>query len=326
VPGTTRATFQHSQFFNASNSLQTEVNGQLREGNNYQIEGIDDNERTGLLQIIIPPLEAIQTVDVSTSNFDAELGRASGAVTNIILKSGTNNYHGAAYEFIKNSYFNARNFFAAKRDLLKRNQYGFTIGGPVEIPKLYNGKDKTFWFFGYQGTRTRQDPSTTNAFVPTPAMLNGDDPPRGEMLAVQRPVHLVDDRGIEISAAQEVGMQRVDRAAFRRCGGRDQSLTQHLAAENLRTADVPAFAAEQVQLEPFESHHLDQIVEQLIHQIPPECASDSTAATPKRFCMMGLVVVYCRNCRFSGNKWCWMANAVSAASWKPLKMSFFLPG
>jgi len=70
VPGTTRATFQHSQFFNASNSLQTEVNGQLREGNNYQIEGIDDNERTGLLQILIPPLEAIQTVDVSTSNYD----------------------------------------------------------------------------------------------------------------------------------------------------------------------------------------------------------------------------------------------------------------
>jgi len=108
VPGTTRATFQHSQFFNASSSLQTEVNGQLREGNNYQIEGIDDNERTGLLQILIPPLEAIQTVDVSTSNFDAELGRASGAVTNVILKSGTNNYHGSAYEFARSNYFNMR--------------------------------------------------------------------------------------------------------------------------------------------------------------------------------------------------------------------------
>src|SRR5882762_8378756 len=58
VPGTTRATFQHSQFFNASSSLQTEVNGQLRMGNNYQIEGIDNNERTGLLQILVPPLEA----------------------------------------------------------------------------------------------------------------------------------------------------------------------------------------------------------------------------------------------------------------------------
>lgn len=78
VPGTTRASFQHSQFFNASSSLQTQVNGQMRMGNNYQIEGIDDNERTGLLQILVPPIEAIQTVDVSTSNFDAELGRATG--------------------------------------------------------------------------------------------------------------------------------------------------------------------------------------------------------------------------------------------------------
>ncbi|HET9802236.1 MAG TPA: carboxypeptidase-like regulatory domain-containing protein, partial [Candidatus Acidoferrum sp.] len=111
VPGTTRATFQHSQFFNASNSLQTEVNGQLRQGNNYQIEGIDDNERTGLLQILIPPLEAIQTVDVSTSNFEAELGRANGAVTNVILKSGSNSYHGSAYEFFRSDYLNARNFF-----------------------------------------------------------------------------------------------------------------------------------------------------------------------------------------------------------------------
>jgi hypothetical protein len=87
VPGTTRASFQHSQFFNAASSLQTYVNGQMRMGNNYQIEGIDDNERTGLLQIIVPPVEAIQSVDMSTSNFEAELGRASGSVTNVILKS-----------------------------------------------------------------------------------------------------------------------------------------------------------------------------------------------------------------------------------------------
>jgi hypothetical protein len=137
VPGTTRATFQHSQFFNASNSLQTEVNGQLRQGNNYQIEGIDDNERTGLLQILIPPLEAIQTVDVSTSNYDAELGRASGAVVNVILKSGTNNYHGAAYEFARNNYFNARNFFDSSVGHLAYNYFGGNIGGPIKKNKLF---------------------------------------------------------------------------------------------------------------------------------------------------------------------------------------------
>ncbi len=111
VPGTTPATFQHSQFFNAASSLQTEVNGQLRMGNNYMIEGTDDNERTGLLQILIPPIEAIQTVDVGISNQDPEMGRASGAIVNVLLKSGTNDLHGSVYEFLQNSDFNSRSFF-----------------------------------------------------------------------------------------------------------------------------------------------------------------------------------------------------------------------
>jgi len=89
VPGATRAFFSHSQFFNAASTLQTQVNGQSRLGNNLQFEGVDNNERTGLLQVLIPPVEALQTVDISTSNFEAELGRATGAVTNIVMKSGT---------------------------------------------------------------------------------------------------------------------------------------------------------------------------------------------------------------------------------------------
>ena len=166
VPGTTRATFQHSQFFNASSSLQTEVNGQLREGNNTQIEGIDDNERTGLLQILIPPLEAIQTVDVSTSNYDAELGRASGAVTNVILKSGTNSYHGAAYEFMKNSYFNARNFFDPSVGHLAYNYFGGNIGGPIK-------KNKLFFFADYLRV-TDHEANTNLVTVPTMALRSGD--------------------------------------------------------------------------------------------------------------------------------------------------------
>src|SRR5258708_4458634 len=166
VPGTTRATFQHSQFFNASSSLQTEVNGQLRQGNNYQIEGIDDNERTGLLQILVPPLEAIQTVDVSTSNFDAELGRASGAVTNVILKSGTNNYHGAAYEFARNSYFNARNYFDQSVGHLAYNYFGGNLGGPIK-------KNKIFFFADFLKVSDHQaSPSKVN--IPTMGLRSGD--------------------------------------------------------------------------------------------------------------------------------------------------------
>ena len=91
----------------------------------------------------------------------------AAASVNAVTKSGTNSFHGDAFEFFRNGDLNARNFFAPTRDTLKRNQFGGTIGGPII-------KDKLFFFFGYQGTKTRQDPASVNAFVPTPAMLQGD--------------------------------------------------------------------------------------------------------------------------------------------------------
>jgi hypothetical protein len=166
VPGTTRATFQHSQFFNAASSLQTEVNGQMRMGNNYQLEGIDNNERTGLLQILVPPIEAIQTVDVSTSNFEAELGRASGAVANVMLKSGTNQLHGAAYEFLQNSAMNARNFFDPSVGHRAYNYYGGNIGGPIL-------KNKLFYFGDF--LRISDHQANTNLItIPTPTQISGN--------------------------------------------------------------------------------------------------------------------------------------------------------
>ncbi len=142
VPGMAPATFQHSQFFNAASSLQTEANGMPRQGNLYQIEGIDDDERTGLLQIIIPPVEAIQSVSISTNNYEAELGRAIGAVTNVTLKSGSNAFHGSAFEFIQNSAVNARSYFGGPLGHLAYNYYGGSVGGPIL-------KDKLFFFVDY---------------------------------------------------------------------------------------------------------------------------------------------------------------------------------
>ena len=137
APGVAPVAEQHSQFFNASSSLQTEVNGQAREGNNTMIEGTDDNERTGLLQIYIPPIEAIQTVDVSLTNHDPEMGRATGAVVNVVLKSGTNEIHGAAYEFLQNSDFNARSFFNPSVGHLAYNYVGGNLGGPIKKNKMF---------------------------------------------------------------------------------------------------------------------------------------------------------------------------------------------
>ncbi len=166
VPGTTPATFQHSQFFNAVSSVQTQVNGQPRQGNLYQIEGIDDSQRTGLLQILIPPAEAIQTVDVTTSNFEAELGRAIGAVTNVILKSGTNSFHGGAYEFLQNSAFNARSFFNPSVGHLVYNYFGGNFGGAIK-------KNKLFFFGDY--LRTMDHEANTNTVtIPSMGMRTGD--------------------------------------------------------------------------------------------------------------------------------------------------------
>ena len=154
VPGVAPQVFQHSQFFNAASSLQTEANGMPRVSNLYQIEGIDDDERTGLLQIIIPPAEAIGSVDVSTNNYEAELGRSVGAITNVTLKSGTNSIHGSAFEFIQNNATNARSYFGAPLGHLSYNYFGGTVGGPIK-------KDKIFYFGDYLHTVDHESISST---------------------------------------------------------------------------------------------------------------------------------------------------------------------
>ena len=166
VPGTSPPTEEHSQFFNASDSLQTEVNGAPRVANNYQIEGIDDNERTGLLQVLIPPLEAIQTVDISTSNHSVDLGRGAGAVTNVILKSGSNQFHGSLYEFVQNGDFDARNFFQPSVAAIHYNYFGGTIGGPIR-------KNKLFFFADFLRTTDHEANANTET-IPSPLSRTGN--------------------------------------------------------------------------------------------------------------------------------------------------------
>lgn len=158
VPGASRPFRPHSEFFNSEDSLSTHVNGQSRLGNNVQIEGIDDNHRTGLLTVLIPPIEALQTVDITTSNYEAELGRAGGAVENVMLKSGTNAIHGSAYEINKVSALGAKNFFATTKPVTTYNYYGGTIGGPIR-------KNRTFFFGDYLGIKDRRG-DTNRATIP----------------------------------------------------------------------------------------------------------------------------------------------------------------
>jgi outer membrane receptor protein involved in Fe transport len=156
------------------------VNGQRSNTTNYILDGAQNNDLYSNAPSPLPNPDALQEFSVQTNNFSAEFGRQSGGIVNAVTRSGTNDFHGSAFEFVRNNALNAANFFApvvngAKlTDGLKRNQYGATVGGPVFIPKVYNGHDKTFFFFSYQGTKIRLTPISSSVIVPTVAQRSGD--------------------------------------------------------------------------------------------------------------------------------------------------------
>jgi len=166
VPGATRPHREHSAFFNSQDSLSTEVNGQSRLANNTMIEGVDDNQKTGLLQVIIPAADALETVSVTTSNYDAEFGRSGGAITNVTLKSGTNQYKGTTFLFGNTESTNAGDYFSHTKAPTKFVNSGFTLGGPIV-------RNKLFFFGDYQRT-VDNNGYVVRATVPTAAMRNGD--------------------------------------------------------------------------------------------------------------------------------------------------------
>lgn len=146
------------------------ANGTRPAQNNYLLDGIDNNIDlvdflNGTAFVVLPPVDAIQEFKVQTNNYSAEFGRAGGAVLNATVKSGTNQLHGDAWEFVRNDKFDAADFFEDAKGLRKgefrQNQFGGSIGGPIR-------KNKTFFFGDYQGTRIRQA-STWVVGVPTAA-------------------------------------------------------------------------------------------------------------------------------------------------------------
>ncbi len=166
VPGATRPFRPHSQFFNSQDSLSTEINGQPRMANNTLIEGLDNNQKTGLNSVIIPAADALETVSISTSNYDAEFGRSGGAITNVTLKSGTNSFRGSGFFFGNNESTNASDYFTHLKAPTTFAQGGFTLGGPIM-------RNKFFFFGDYQRTVDNLG-YVVRATIPTLAMRNGD--------------------------------------------------------------------------------------------------------------------------------------------------------
>lgn len=170
VPGTTNANGHGTQQGDTKQIPGAEsiaVNGARPDQISYNLDGANNQDLMSNTNNPFPFPDAVQEFSVQTNSFDAQYGANAGAVVNVVTKSGTNQWHGDAFEFVRNRVFNARNYFATKVDPLKRNQFGGTIGGPIR-------KDRTFVFFGYQATRLRTQNNASNAVIPTAANLNGD--------------------------------------------------------------------------------------------------------------------------------------------------------
>jgi Carboxypeptidase regulatory-like domain/TonB dependent receptor len=142
------------------------VNGQRPESNNFLIDGADNFDTVDGGLVMEPPIDAIAEFRILTHTANAEFGHSTGSTTNIITRSGTNEYHGAAWEFLRNNAMDAKSFFADSVEPLRRNQFGGTFGGPI-------WKDKTFFFLYYEGVRDSQG-ETTRATVPSDAERTGN--------------------------------------------------------------------------------------------------------------------------------------------------------
>lgn len=159
--------------------------------NNFLLDGVDNNSNLPDLlneanYVVMPPPDALQEFKIETGNYDAEFGRATGAIINATTKGGTNQLHGSVYEFLRNQSFDAMNYFDTTRQPYHQNQFGATLGGKII-------KDKLFFFMDYQGLRLSQA-QTTTSLVPTPAQRGGDF---SSQLDLTSPTGVTDCNGVQ---------------------------------------------------------------------------------------------------------------------------------
>ncbi len=177
-------------------STYAHINGSRDNETYYSLDGANFVDQYYNVNVPFPFPDALQEFSVQTANYSARYGGDAGGVVNVVTKSGSNQFHGDLFEYVRNPIFDARNFFSVGRDQLKQNQFGGTIGGPVTIPGVYNGHNRTFFFFGFQ-RETYRDVSTSHTYVPTPAEVNGNfsallsasnpDNPTGKVTQIDNP-------------------------------------------------------------------------------------------------------------------------------------------
>jgi len=154
-------------FYGSDKAGVVTVNGGRGRSNNYSVNGGDGNDLFANLPAVQPSADSIEEFRVITNNFDAEYGRNSGAVINVVTKSGTNDFHGSAFEFFRNKVLNAKGFYDQVKPDSIQNQFGGTFGGPIK-------KDRTFFFASYEGRRVKKGKSSNPVLLPTDANQAGD--------------------------------------------------------------------------------------------------------------------------------------------------------
>ncbi len=159
IPGTQLNTWQHSAAENPQQGIQANINGQFFTANGFLLDGTENQSAILGIAVINPNIDSLQEFKVSTSNYEAEFGAASGALIQGTTRSGTNQWHGSLFEFLRNNITNATNPFTGINPALRWNQFGGSVGFPIL-------KDKLFGFFDYQGTRRRTGGSVLTT-VPT---------------------------------------------------------------------------------------------------------------------------------------------------------------
>jgi hypothetical protein len=196
---------QGSQAMNTAGSREDTVN--------FQINGINFNDLINNIITMLPPISSIQEFAIDNSTFSAEYGRNSGAIVNLATRSGTNQYHGELIEFFRNDALDARNFFdfnSSKAQPFKRNQFGGSLGGPLVLPGFgegdapfaYYGKDRTFFFFAYEGLRQNQAVSLNTVVLSDQQRLSVTDPVIKKLIDLIPRANFIDSSG----AARFVGV------------------------------------------------------------------------------------------------------------------------
>ncbi len=255
-------------FYGSGDAGSVSVNGGRGRSNNFMVNGGDANDQFVNLPVVQPSPDSIEAFRVLTNNFDAEYGRNSGSVVNVITKSGANDLHGNVYEYFRNKVLNAKGFFDSVKPDSKQNQFGATFGGPIK-------KDRTFYFISYEGRRVRKGISSAQVVVPTAAERPSasqdhvDITSLGSGAIISDPTILTNRTGCQAAATAAGGANIVAGATYDSIFPSEIPLAcmDATAVDLLQLVPTPNVTANKVQTDPIQAESADQGQLRLDHKI-----------------------------------------------------------